>query len=281
MGKLDKIADFSGRLGQTFAGMVKILLLSRRPTVVRDAQPGDELVVLGNGPSLNETVGNHRDFLTSRKKLAVNFAGNTPLFTDLKPDYYVLADPHFFGHTDKNVDTLWSNLSAVDWQMTLFVPASVKSDRLDAVSRHPHIRLSRYNTTPVEGFRWFRHWAYRSGAGMPRPRNVLIPSIMLALGAGFRTVYVAGADHSWMKTLSVDEENRVVSVQPHFYKDNDKEKARVSSEYSNYKLHQIVYSFYVAFKSYHEIRDYADSQGVTIWNITPGSFIDAFSRRKI
>ena len=43
MGKLDKIADFSGRLGQTFAGMVKILLLSRRPTVVRDAQPGDEL----------------------------------------------------------------------------------------------------------------------------------------------------------------------------------------------------------------------------------------------
>ena len=116
---------------------------------------------------------------------------------------------------------------------------------------------------------------------MPRPRNVLIPSIMLAIAAGFKRIYIAGADHSWMKTISVNDNNEVVSIQPHFYKENEQEKKRVNTEYMHYPLHQIVYSFYVAFKSYFEIKAYADSIGTEIWNITPGSFIDAFPRKKL
>ena len=109
----------------------------------------------------------------------------------------------------------------------------------------------------------------------------MTPSIMLALNSGFRTIYVAGADHSWMKTLSVDENNNVVSIQPHFYKDSEKENTRVSTEYAGYPLYKIVYSFYVAFKAYFDLRDYAGSIGATIYNITPGSFIDAFPRKTV
>jgi len=281
MGAFDKIAGGFSAFGQTLASVAKIILLSRRPTVKRSAGEGDELVVLGNGPSLNTTVEESLPFLMARKRLAVNFAASTPLFMKLRPDYYVLADPHFFVADTENVRRLWDVLAdKVDWQMTLFLPVGAKGERVKRVARNGNVRICRYNLTPVEGFRGFRNAVYRLGWGMPRPRNVLIPSLMLALDAGFKTIYVAGADHSWTKTLSVDEENHVVSVQPHFYKDNDRETTRIRTEYLGYPLHKILYSFYVAFRSYYVIRDYAASLHATIWNITPGSFIDAFPRRK-
>ncbi|MEF9923923.1 MAG: hypothetical protein RR854_05035, partial [Muribaculaceae bacterium] len=87
--------------------------------------------------------------------------------------------------------------------------------------------------------------------------------------------------HSWTRTISVNDNNEVVSIQPHFYKEEDTEKKRVNTEYMKYPLYKIMYSFYIAFKSYFTIKRYADKIGATIWNITPGSFIDAFPRKNI
>ena len=284
MGKLvnkDSLSAFVAEFGQTVASCIKIVLMSHRAGKYKSVSDDEEIVILGNGPSLNDTVADSSEFLASKNLLAVNFAANTPLFKDLKPEYYVLADPHFFNSGNDNVDKLWLSLNSIDWDMVLFVPFSVKSQFIDAFLRNDKVKVRRYNTTPIEGFRKFRNFVYRRGWGMPRPRNVLIPSIMLAVNSGFKTVYVAGADHSWTRTLSVDDDNRVVSVQPHFYKDSEKETARVNKEYMNYPLYKIIYSFYVAFKSYFFIRDYAESVDCMIWNITPGSFIDAFPRKKV
>ena len=116
---------------------------------------------------------------------------------------------------------------------------------------------------------------------MPRPRNVLNPSLMLALRMGFKHIYVAGADHTWTQTLSVTDDNQVVSIQPHFYKEDKKEEARQATVYHKFPLYKLMYSFYVAFKSYFTIRRYAESINAEIINITPGSFIDAFKRMKV
>ena len=283
MGKIDHIAAMLASTGQTLGGMMKILLMSRRSTVKPTAKSGEEIVVLGNGPSLNDTIAHHADFLACRRKIAVNFAANTPVFRELRPDYYVLADPHFFSDSDPNVDKLWNAFNAIDWPMTLFVPATTRTNsRIRNIkAANSMVAVAYYNMTPIEGFKWFRHAVYRAGLGMPRPRNVLIPSLMLAIASGFKSIYVAGADHSWMQTLSVDDENRVISIQPHFYKEAETERKRIDTEYMRYPLHQIVYSFYVAFKAYHTIREYADSVQARIWNITPKSFIDAFPRKKL
>ena len=79
----------------------------------------------------------------------------------------------------------------------------------------------------------------------------------------------------------VDDDNNVVSIQPHFYKEDDREVKRVNTEYMHYPLHSIMYSFYVAFKSYFTIARYARHIGTDIYNVTPGSFIDAFPRIKL
>ena len=64
---------------------------------------------------------------------------------------------------------------------------------------------------------------------MPRPRNVLVPSLMTAIREGYSRIVLTGRMPSWSKSLWVTDNNRVVTVQPHFYEDNEKERDRVEA----------------------------------------------------
>lgn len=270
---------------QTALSVAKIILQSRPCDTPPQAKSDEELVILGNGPSLNDTMTNNKEFLLARHLLAVNFAANTPIFTELKPKFYMLTDPVFFNRMElDNVQQLWRNFAeTVDWEMTLFIPtkAKKKGDWFNNVIKNKNITICTYNMTPVEGVQWFENMAYNHHWGMPRPRNVLIPSIMQGIAMRYKTIYLAGADHSWLKTLSVDDDNRVVSIQPHFYKEAKSEEERIKKDYMNIPLHQVLESMYIAFRTYHVIRRYADYRGVKVLNITPNSFVDAFARLKI
>lgn len=265
-------------MGQSAKSVVKMALQSRRSTVSNADRGGRPLIIMGNGPSLADNIRDDIELLKHSDTLAVNFAANAPEFSELRPRYYLLADPHFFVRpvTDPNVTRMLRKFLEVDWEMTLFVPASAKIDILN-----PNIRIERFNFVGVEGFRWLERWAYRKGLGMPRPRNVLVPAIMTGISLGYRRIYIIGADHTWLRTLSVSDDNMVVTVQPHFYKDNDEERERVTAVYRDVRLHDILLSFHLAFKSYHAIAQYARAEGVEIINSTPGSFIDAFPRQRL
>lgn len=256
------------------------MLQSGKSTVTAEAQPHESIIVMGNGPSLSDTISSYRDILLSNPLLAVNFAANASEFFFLKPRYYVLADPYFFNAGDNtNVAKLIDNIGKIDWEMTLFLPVKARKNHINIGNKH--ITIEYFNTVGVEGFHWLENFAFRKGWGMPRPRNVLIPSLMIAISLGYQNIYITGADHSWTRTLSVNENNEVVSIQPHFYKDDEKEETRVKTEYLKYPLHKIIYSFYVAFKSYFTIQRYARYRNVNIYNATPESFIDAFERKSI
>lgn len=264
----------------SFKAIGKCLLLSRPCTKLSGKAEGSRLIILANGPSLADTIRENMEFLKSAPTMAVNFAAIADDFTELKPRYYVLADPHFFKEDseDSNLKKLRERLKAVDWKMTLFVPRGC--GKAAAKLYGTGLDIATFNNVGAEGFKFLTHTLFRLGAAMPRPRNVLIPSLMLAIGMDYKEILIFGADHSWMKTLSVTDDNEVVSVQPHFYNDGKEEQERVRHEYRNYRLHQIVESFAIAFKSYHDIADYAARRGARIFNCTPGSFIDAFERRK-
>ncbi|MDE7427580.1 MAG: hypothetical protein K2M79_07260 [Muribaculaceae bacterium] len=259
----------------------KILFQSRKCVFTARAE-AEKIIIMGNGPSLRRFIVNNAEMLASIPSMAVNFAANAPEFISLRPEYYLMADPHFFtGADDPNVKRLYERLVEIDWPLTVFVPVKYYSVTRERLRANTLITVNSFNFVGIEGWDWLKDMAYRSGTGMPRPRNVLIPSIMTAVRMGFKEIILVGADHSWTQTLSVDEANRVVSVQPHFYKDNNAEKERVSSVYSNIKLHELLLSFHIAFKSYWEVRRYADKIGIQIKNATPGSFIDAFERAQL
>ncbi len=241
----------------------------------------NQLIILGNGPSLRTNLDNDLDLLRSADTLAVNFAANTPEFSEIQPTYYLLADPHFFDKAgeDPNVGRLIENLNSITFPMTLFVPAGAR--KADSYFHNHNLTVKHFSFTAVEGYTWFENAMMNSHRGMPRPRNVLIPSIMVGIWLGYKEIYLLGADHSWLKTLSVNDRNEVVSIQPHFYKEDSREQQRVNEVYVNRQLHEVLESMMIAFKSYHRIREYADRCGTQIFNSTPGSMIDAFERASL
>ena len=277
---LNKIQSASGKLGATLASFIKIPIMSRRPSP-KSRDRKDTIIIMGNGPSLRDAMEQDRDVLMSDPRLAVNLSALTPDFRDLRPDYYILADIAFFlKEKTGKVPQLWEALRSVDWQMTLFLPATAR--KMPEVKSLPaNITLKFYNLTPAEGFRCVMHPLYDSGLAMPRPRNVLIPSIISSMREGFRKIVLIGADHNWSKTLWVTERNRVVSVQPHFYKDDDAELRRAEEIFKNVHIHDVYENYAIAFRSYFNVKAYADRRGVEILNATPGSFIDAFPRIRL
>lgn len=267
-------APFHRRMWQSIKAVGVVLLRSHKVKLPRES---GEIIILGNGPSLADTIAKSGDRLKQSKCMAVNFFANTPEFRIVKPRYYILADPHFFRNTsDVNVSRLLDNIRSVDWPMTLLVPFAAGESL--PVHDNDFLDIKRYNALGAEGFDWLTDRLYAAGRAMPRPRNVLIPAIMTSVAMGFTRIIIVGADHSWTRTLSVDDDNHVVSVQPHFYKEDKDEVKRITTEYLNYPLHKILESFRVAFEAYHRIERFGRSRGVEILNATPGSFIDAFAR---
>ena len=285
MSTLDKIQQWAGNMQQTFLSLIKIVLRSKKISPLPQGLKNDEeLVILANGPSLNSTVAHHRRFLDSRTLLAVNFCATSPIFTELKPELYLLADP-FCWTVDAQREPLFGALAQkTDWNLHLFIPTRARSNRKwqQIIRSNPNIKVHFYNTTPIEGFTSFTDFIYRKGIGMPRPHNVLIPSITTALRMPFKKIYLAGADHSWLPEITVTENNEVLMHQKHFYDKGSSKADTVKQEnLSTARLHTILYHMHVAFKSYFILRDFAAKLGKQIINITPGSFIDAFDRMKL
>lgn len=274
----DSASAFLMSAVESLISIVKLAVQSHKSHISPLMRRGDKLIIMGNGPSLRYAIEHHSDILIGTPLLAVNFAANTPEFFRLRPEFYVLADGVFLekGSQHPNVVRLHNNLNKVDWPLTLFVP--FENTGVIPGNQNRNITVVRFNLIGVDGFQFLCDKAFKSGRGMPRPRNVLIPSLMIALWMGYKEIYLAGADHSWTKTLEVDDTNRVVTIQPHFYEEDEAEKRRVKSVYENVKMHDILESFRIAFHSYFEIKRFAASLGATIYNATPGSFIDAFPR---
>lgn len=260
----------------------KALLLSGLPSKKGDAK-NRSLIIMGNGPALRDVIDNNREWIDQHDLLAVNFAANTPDFFDLKPELYILADPHFFNFpsSDRNVDRLWENLLKTNWHMTLWIPVGQRKTIKNITEKTGNISFKYFNLTPGDGAGKALCKLYDWGLVMPRPRNVLIPAIMTGIREGYKKIYLSGADHTWTKTLSVNDDNKVVSIQPHFYKDSNGELQRVASEYKGLHLHDVLGSMTIAFRSYFDIARYAETRGVKILNATPGSFIDAFPRFRV
>ena len=116
--------------------------------------------------------------------------------------------------------------------------------------------------------------------------------MILGINLGFKKIFVAGADHSWLKELFVTELNEVLLSQKHFYdketlnEETDKNKPTPKPMYlggtgQTRKLHEVLLKFYYSFRSYWDIKNYAEALSVSILNITPGSYIDAFERQKL
>lgn len=278
MKKRDLIYKYTERLGKTLLSFLRVILFARPTTLPRLEIDSNELVILGNGPSLRLFLDTKISFLEGKEVMMVNFSALSDDYVKIRPKFYLLMDPLFFEDA-ATIERLFPPLvSKTDWDLTLFVPLMAKKNKKwqEFLQGVTNIHVYFFNSGVAEGFTSFSHRIYRWRLGMPSPRNVLVAASMIGLQLPFSTIYLAGADHSWLKEIWVDDTNTVREDREHFY-----DKEGVEQVISPHFLHELLNSMAITYHSYHLVEKYAKQIGKKIYNITPNSFIDAFERKTV
>jgi hypothetical protein len=174
-------------------------------------------------------------------------------------------------------------INNVNWDITLFIPYfAFKSGRISRLKSNPNIKIAGYSSLSLNGFRLFRHHWYKKNTGMPSPQTVLNAAIFLAINNGYQEINVLGADHTFIKKLSVGFDNLIYLEDDHFYdKEKAKKKAIVDGENLGWTIEKWLLTVAKMFASHRLLRDYAEHLGVKIYNLTSDTLLDVYDRRRI
>ena len=257
-----------------------VILSSKKVKLFRAAKVESKTIhILGNGPSLKGVIKNRESILTG-DLMVLNFFPNTEYFWLLKPMYFIVLDPLFSDleaiNSQEKFRLLFHNLNKVDWNLNFFIPADGNTlDIIKSLVNNDKINYITYNTTRIIGFKSFRNFFYKDGYGIPSSKNVLIAALIIAINAGYKKIYLYGAEFSWTKTLNVNpENNRLFIDDVHFYKKSD----IIYYDKGAYKwwLNSVISML----DGIEKAAEYAIYRDVKVINRTPGSFIDAFEYQK-
>jgi hypothetical protein len=270
----------------TCLSLLKIIIRSKFNLKLPLAQePG--CIVLGNGPSLADSLQKHPDFFKKHPLVCVNTFSITDQYTQLKPAYYVLLDPLFWINTNALVDdTMASIYQKTDWQLTLLLPQGAKKSKwIQELRTNKNIRITYYNYTVYQGFEKLGFWLFRRNLAMPQSQYVLIATLFLALNMGFKKIFLFGVDHTQHECLQVNGQNILCLKSIHFYEDAKqityKPFYKSHEQKETWQVHEIFSIWSKVFHGYMTVKKYADHCNATIYNATENSFVDAFERIKI
>jgi hypothetical protein len=271
-------------LALTFKACLRYIKFRKIPKAT-----GDTCIVAGNGPSLKACLTTHKAILQDYPLVCVNRFAASPEFADVKPTYYFMIDPNFSRESltedERDVrDKLFTSLNQMaTWEMHLFFPClpgqAILENHFPATNLHLHM----CNIFPGFTIPWIRNYVYRTGLFMPPPQNVLVAALFEAINMGYKNIYLIGAEHSWTEDMHVGDDNVLYLKHKHFSGSTESIpfSKPTATRSETFKVHEIFAAFRRTFRSYWLLREYADSRGVTIYNATPDSYVDAFERRDL
>ena len=240
----------------------------------------DKLIILANGPSLKDDLANNSIDTKDAAVCVVNDFARFPIFKQIKPQYYVLADPFYFTDlsNQRNIE-IHAVFDSIDWKMNLYIPFQSRK-LLKGKINNPNITVIPFHSQPFYGWKTLEYKLYSANLSMPRAQNVLIPAIYIGINNGFKKIMLYGVDHSWTEEIRVNSKNEVCFLYAHFF---DDKKPYLKPWHKGtglpvYKMHEILRDLAWMFDGYHRLQSYAELKGCRIINKTKDSFIDAFER---
>lgn len=290
---LTNVRNWAINVANTAVSLLRIVALTRPKTgfiALQKANTATQCIILGNGPSLRQTLQTDLDTLSNSVSFAVNGFSLSPYFDVVKPTYYVLVAPEFYLPNvtplhEASRNSIFEQINQrTTWQMTVVINAMGKNSEVikKAFKGNKNITIAFINLTPIEGFEGFKFYCYQHNLGSVRPYNVLLPSILLALNLGFKDIKITGADHSWHEEVRIDPKTNEMTVNhEHFYDPGQSRENMYQLSGQKYYMHDFWRKIYLAFAGYHELKRYAIYQKATITNCSERSYIDAFERGKL
>ena len=240
-------------------------------------EPEEEVIILGNGPSLND-IDLNKLRQTSLKIACVNyFPTRNPSFFTIKPEYLILFDPLFYpvnGQLIPEAKELYEVLEKVDWDMTI---VCLQGGKISL--QNPRISFERITDSILNSDRMTRY------LDCLYHRNLLCIGMQnVVIGAGFyfvckkvRRIYFSGVDMSEFKMLFVDEENRVYVDAVHSYGT----ERRYSTIIQKGEFYRLLGMYQGMFKEFHFLSAFAKRSGVDVINLSLCSYIDVFAKKRM
>lgn len=285
---IKKAALLGCGFGLSIISLLRIILKMRFNNHVRKQGNKKNIVILGNGPSLETSINKHLTYFKSSDCLCVNTLCLKEYFWEIKPKYYLLVDPAYFEEkVSDNLEQIRTEMFNVlnkkcTWPLTLIFPSNAWPYIITRFNKNKNITVTFYNATPFKGFPAIRDIVYKMQIACPTAYNVLISALFLSVNMGYSTVELCGVDHSWHEDIFIDEDNRLLIVDKHF---STKENSVANIWYKDheetqiFKLHELFKWLSDVLQEYHLMNEYAKKHNVEIVNCSEKSCIDAFNRR--
>ena len=255
----------------------------------------EKMLIIGNGPSLTKNLERDIEKFKDFDCIVVNHFCETKYYAQIKPKFYLLADPVYFGDIDTYNDwwktkinnLIDSLLVNTQWDMNLIIPSIANnSDFLLRIHKnqfiHPYLynnkNLIRYDeSNKIEKFKF-----WNKNLIEPPAQTCLNTCVWLAIFLRYKEAYIIGADSNWLELIRVDQKTNELYINDiHFYgQKSQKVKLCKDSMATPSSIGEELASEAKAFNNYTELKYYADYTGVKIYNVSEYSLIDAFERKK-
>jgi hypothetical protein len=258
----------------------------------------EKLVVIGNGPSLNDSFKGQKDTIKENDCIVVNRFCETDYYVEIKPKFYLLADPAYFitidndtsGYKDIVNGFVDSIMNKTTWDINLIVPSFAKGcDLINVVEKNNYIHVFFYNSTNVykTNSSQMKYEAWDNNLIAPPAQTCLNTCVWLGVFLRYKEIYLIGADTSFLEYLRVNQETNDIYIKSsHFYQDEEVStsnyyEASKGEKMVGWTLHGLIYAYGKMFEDYYDLEKYARYKGVKIYNASEYSWINVFERKKL
>ena len=271
------IIDSAYALVITFIKYIKDLFFGRIGEI-QDNKRNNEIIIMGNGPSLKQ-INFQLINRNAYRFCCVNYYPvKNEFFFILKPEYLCLIDPAFYDFTikaeEENFKTLLQNLERVDWKLKIIAPNGKKIN----VS-NPNVSYAWINTNTITYDiccieKWFLYNKNLANSGM---QNVVLAAMYYFLMTNFKKIFICGVDFSDFKSLYVDENNRIYVDSTHSYGTTRYYFDEIP-EYGFSELYKLLGAYQKMFLEASKVKQYANYKKIEIINLSQQSYIDSFRK---
>lgn len=273
------------RFFQTIFTLAKVVLKSNY--FIRTKKSAfQDIIMLGNGPSLQQDILNNQEIFEKTELAVVNHFCYSEFFFQLKPKNYFLLDPLFFNQpfmeqVEKTYEIL---INEVNWEITFYLPwNSRKSYFVQGLLKRKNFKIQFVNyVTTKGGFRAINHWLYNWNLATPQCQNILVYSLFVVTRIGVKRIFLFGAENDWHTNVKVNKDNYLFMTDLHLYEEKKERTERILKDPSNpskgVTMASLLESCLKVFKGYEVISEYARTKHVQIYNCSKNSLLDSFER---
>lgn len=215
-----------------------------------DIHRGERCFIVGTGPSLKHI---NPELLKDEVVFGVNLLYKGDFLNNITPKYYCLYDQVF--HT--------THLDLTKYIIELFPETTffLRTKAYNNVNEFLRVKNENVYYQHCNLFQYGDFIDCNLATCMTAPFNVLLGCIQTAIYMGFSEIYLLGSDFNSFATLQLE----------HYY---DKEGGIERTISLGFELK------YYSMVAYHHyaLQKYAESKGIKIVNLTPGSLLDAYPR---